>query len=179
MVSLVASHLLDKIMRYNGTNTNKGGWAESDLNKILNTRFYNAIPVQIRLLLKKMNVLSTIGQKSSEISESGCYVTIPSIYDVDDTQTDYKNELYDGASTIASMATQQNRRREFRRGFNDDSINAYESYWLRSPAFTGNYATDYYVWCVNENTSVESYKGQTNAINSPSSYRGVVIEISF
>ena len=36
MISLIGSHLLDKMMKYNATNTNAGGWAECNLNKILN-----------------------------------------------------------------------------------------------------------------------------------------------
>lgn len=181
MISFVASHLLDRTMKYNNSspNTNAGGWAKSDLNKILNTRFYNAIPTQIKSLLKKMCVLSTIGQKSSEVSESGCYVNIPSVYDVDKSKTDYKVELYAGASTIESMATQQSRRREFRYGFNNDNIDAYESYWLRSPEFTESYSTNYYVWCVNENYQTDTNKGTLSSVNTPSSERGVLIEISF
>ena len=177
MVSLVASHLLDREMMYNTTNTNAGGWAQSNLNKVLNTRFYNAIPIQIRLLLKKMCVLSTIGQASSEVSESGCYVNIPSVYDVNnhESHAEYKNELYSGASTIQSMATQQSRRREFRYGFENDNINAYESYWLRSPFI------DYtnYVWIVTENYQTDTNKGTTSGFNTPNTNHGVVIEISF
>ena len=173
-ISLISSHLLDRTMKYNSTNTNAGGWAKSQLNRILNTRFYNAVPSQIKSLLKKMNVLSTIGQKSSAVSESGCYINIPSVYDVDSSRTAYKNELYGGASTITSMSTQQNRRREFRYGFNNSSIDAYESYWLRSPEFTESYSTNYYVWCVNE-----ANKGALSSVNTPTSNRGVVIEISF
>lgn len=175
MVSLVASHLLDRKMKYNNNNTNVGGWAKSDLNKILNTRFYNAVPVQIRLLLKKMCVLSTIGQASSEVSESGCYINIPSVYDVDNSEIGYKNELYSGASTIKSMATQQSRRREFRYGFENDNIDVYESYWLRSP----NTAYTSYVWSVNENYSADTHKGTTSGFNTANTSHGVVIEISF
>lgn len=175
MVSLVASHLLDRQMVYNTTNTNAGGWASSNLNKFLNTRFYNAIPVQIRVLLKKMCVLSTVGQASSSVSESGCYVTIPSVYDVDNNETRYKNELYSGASTIESMATQQSRRREFRYGFDNDNIDAYESYWLRSP----NIEYQNYVFTVNENYSADTHKGTTSGFNTANTSHGVVIEISF
>ena len=175
MVSLVASHLLDREMRYNSTNNNTGGWAESDLNKSLNSRFYNAIPTQIRFLLKKMTVLSTIGQANTSVSESGCYITIPSVYDVDNSETEYKGELYSGASTIASMSTQQSRRREFRYGYNNDNINAYESYWLRSPNI--GYTT--YVWSVNENYQADLHKGTLSGYNTANTYHGVVIEISF
>ena len=175
MLSLVASHLLDRKMRYNTTNTNAGGWAESDLNEILNTRFYNAVPVQIKLLLKKMCVLSTIGQTSSTVSESGCYINIPSVYDVDTNEASYKNELYSGASTIQSMSTQQSRRREFRYGFDNDNVDAYESYWLRSP----NTAYTSYVWSVNENYQTDTNKGTTSGFNTANTSHGVLIEISF
>lgn len=177
MVSLVASHLLDRKMAYNRnkSNSNAGGWADSTLNEILNSRFYNAIPVQIRLLLRKMCVLSTVGNYSSEVSESGCYVNIPSVYDVDNNQDGYKNELYGGASTIESMSTQQSRRREFRYGFENDNIDAYESYWLRSP----NIGYDRYVWSVNENYQTDTNKGTTSGFNTSGSRLGVVIEISF
>lgn len=177
MVSLVASHLLDRTMKYNSTNTNAGGWASSDLNRILNTRFYNAVPVQIRLLLKKMCVLSTIGQMSTELSESGCYINIPSVYDVDSAETSYKNELYSGASTISSMASNKQRIREFRYGYDNDNVDAYSSYWLRSP----NIAYQNYVWSVNENYANHNSDsmGSTSGFNTATSSNGVVIEISF
>ena len=177
MISLVASHLLDRKMRYNNISTNAGGWAESDLNKILNTRFYNAVPVQMKLLLKKMCVLSTIGQTSSAISESGCYINIPSVYDVDSNETSYKSELYSGASTITSMATPKQRIREFRYGFDNDNINAYSSYWLRSP----NISYTNYVWYVNENYANPNSDsmGTTSGFNTANTSHGVLIEISF
>ena len=175
MISLVASHLLDRTMKYNSTNTNAGGWANSNLNKFLNTRFYNAIPTQLKFLMKNMCVLSTIGQMSSTVSESGCYVTIPSVYDVDNTQTEYKSELYGGTSTIPSMSTQQSRRREFRYGFKNDNVDAYESYWLRSP----NVGYQNYVWSVNENYTADTHKGTTSGFNTANINNGVVIEISF
>ena len=177
MVSLVGCHLLDRTMKYNSANTNAGGWASSDLNRILNTRFYNAVPVQIRLLLKKMCVLSTIGQMSTEISESGCYINIPSVYDVDSAETGYKNELYSGASTITSMASNKQRIREFRVGFDNDNVNAYSSYWLRSP----NTAYQNYVWYVNENYANPNSDsmGSTSGFKTANDPIGVLIEISF
>ena len=125
--------------------------------------------------MKKMCVLSTVGQMSSAVSESGCYVSIPSIYDVDSNETQYKSELYSGASTIASMSTQQNRRREFRYGFENDNVDAHESYWLRSP----NLGYQSYVWNVNENYQSDTHKGTTSGFNTPNTNHGVVIEISF
>ena len=177
MVSLVASHLLDRKMKYNINNTNAGGWAESNLNKVLNSRFYNAIPVQIRLMLKKMCVLSTVGQSSSEVSESGCFINIPSVYDVDSNETTYKNELYSGASTITTMATNKQRIREYRHGYNNDNVDAYDSYWLRSP----NTYNSSYVWSVNENYANHNSDamGSTSGFNTANTLHGVIIEVSF
>jgi hypothetical protein len=168
MLSLVASHLLDIKVRYNEYGTNAGGWANCKLNSILNSRFYNAVPIQIKMLLKKMCVLSTIGQGLSEVTESGCYINIPSTYDVNSIESSYKNELYSGASTITSMSTQQNRKREFRYGFENDNIDAHGMYWLRSP----NMSYQNYIWTVREN-------GETSGFNTPNTYNGDVIEISF
>ncbi len=168
MLSLVASHLLDVKVKYNESSTNDGGWANCKLNRLLNSRFYNAVPIQIKMLLKKVCVLSTIGQGSSEVAESGCYINIPSTYDVNSVETSYKNELYSGASTITSMSTQQNRKREFSYGFENDNIDAYGMYWLRSP----NMSYQNYIWTVREN-------GETSGFNTPNTYNGVVIEISF
>ena len=122
-----------------------------------------------------MTVLSTVGQMSTSVSESGCHVTIPSVYDVDNAQTEYRSELYSGTSTIASMSTQQSRRREYRYGYGNDNIDAYDSYWLRSP----NMGYSSYVWSVNENYQTDTHKGTTSGYNTANAYHGVVIEISF
>ena len=123
-----------------------------------------------------MNVLSTTGQGSSTVSESGCYINIPSLYDVDTEQISYRNELYGGATTIQSMATPEQRRREYYYGIDNDSIDAYETYWLRSP--NTSYSTSYYIWSVSEGSGV-SIKGSTYGFNTPRTNYGVVIEISF
>ena len=61
--SLLATHLLERARVYNSSNTNVGGWASSELNDFLNSRFYNAVPAQIKSLLKQVTVSSSIGNK--------------------------------------------------------------------------------------------------------------------
>ena len=114
---------------------------------------------------------------STELSESGCYINIPSVYDVDNTETNYKSELYGGASTISSMASNKQRIREFRYGYDNDNVDAYNSYWLRSP----NIAYQNYVWTVNENYANHNSDamGSTSGFNTANTSNGVVIEISF
>ena len=156
--SLLASHLLGKTKKWNSSNTNAGGWANSALNKSLNTRLYNAMPAQIKSLLKQVIVYSSVGKQSSELSSSNCYITIPALVEVDPTRT---SEPYNSEGTsISYMNTNSSRKRAFDGG-------DYDEYWLRSPNV--DYAN--YIWRVDAN-------GQTQGIDNASTKHGVLIEIS-
>lgn len=157
--SLLASHLLGRTMRWNASNSNTGGWADAELNKALNTRLYNAMPNQIKSLLNKVIVYSSIGQMSYELSSSDCYITIPALVEVDPSMT---LEPYNSEGTaISYMSTNDARKRAFDGG-------AYNQYWLRSP----NAQYEKYVYRVDED-------GSTQSITSANSSLGVLIEISF
>ena len=157
--SLLASHLLGRTSSLNKSNTNSGGWAKSVLNKTLNTRLYNAIPAQIRALLKRVIVYSSVGDMSTELSSSNCYITIPALIEVDST---YTSEPYNSEGvSISYLNTNDSRRRAFDGG-------NYNAYWLRSP----NASYSNYMWRVDEYGNTQ---GITNAANS----LGVLIEISF
>ena len=157
--SLLASHLLGRAKAWNASNTNAGGWAESSLNKSLNERLYNAMPTQIKALLKKVIVYSSVGQMSSELSSSDCYITIPALVEVDPTQT---SEPYNSEGTsISYMVTNADRKRAFDGG-------DYNAYWLRSP----NVGYSNYIWRVEAD-------GQTQGITNAQTALGVLIELSF
>lgn len=157
--SLLASHALGRTKKWNSSNSSEGGWANAALNKSLNNRLYNALPTQIKLLLKQVIVYSSIGQKSSEVSPSNCYITIPALVEVDPSQT---SEPYNSEGTsISYMTSNDSRKRTFDGG---DAT----KYWLRSPNV--NYMN--YIW------HVDTY-GQTQPITNATTSLGVVIEISF
>ena len=157
--SLLASHLLGRTKKWNTTNTNVGGWASSALNKSLNTRLYNAMPTQIKALLKQVIVYSSVGNMSSELSSSNCYITIPAAIEVDPT---LNTEPYNSEGTaISYLSTNESRKRAFDGG-------NYAEYWLRSP----NVSYANYVYRVGAD-------GQMQGITNASSNMGVLIEISF
>ncbi len=157
--SLLASHLLGRTKRWNASNVNIGGWANSELNTALNTRLYNAMPTQIRELLKKVIVYSSVGQMSSELSSSDCYITIPALIEVDPTQT---SEPYNSEGTsISYLSTNDSRKRAFDGG-------DYNAYWLRTP----NVGYANYIWRVEAD-------GQTQGITNAQTALGVLIELSF
>ena len=162
--SLLASHLLGRTKYWNTSNTNDGGWAGAWLNRSLNTRLYNAMPTQIKQLLKKVIVRSNDGIGDSdpyynEVTSSNCYITIPALIEVDPTRT---VEPYNSEGTsISYLSTNDSRKRAFDGG-------DYCGYWLRTP--TTGYQN--YIWRVDESGATQ---GITNAMTS----LGVLIEISF
>lgn len=161
MMSLLATHLLEGNRQYSPTisTTNTGGWKSATLNTFLNTRFYNAMPSQIKALLKKVSVSSTIGDMSTEISTSGCYVTIPSVYDLNDGYSNLAKEVYDPNGTINFMTNNESRKRAFADG-------TFASYWTRSPSLSFNR----YTYVISKEGSVDSVGYGEH---------GVLIEISF
>lgn len=161
MMSLLATHLLDGVRQFNPSNITTGGWATSTLNNFLNTRFYNAMPDQIKSIVKKVSVSSTIGNGSSTTTSSGCFVTIPAAYDVDPSFTEaYRSEVYDANGTIDYMVYDEDRKRAYTDG-------TYAAYWTRSP----NLSNGAYIYSVNADGSMHGY-------NNPSNRLGVLIEIS-
>lgn len=160
MLTLLAKHLLERNRPYNTTNTNVGGWAESNLNKVLNTRMYEAMPHQIKSLVQQVTIYSSIGAQSKEVSASQCYISIPAVIEMDaDMNTDpYVSE----DTTIAYMTSQDMRKRTYDGG-------DYAQYWLRSPNVANATQYVYYV----------SKDGSLSGFSTPSTKNGILIEISF
>lgn len=170
MFSLLATHLLERSRKWNLTSTNTGGWAESYLNKFLNSRLYNAMPAQTKLLLKKVTVQSSIGDGSNDISKSECYITIPAAIELSSSSTftavPYVNEMaISSGKTISYMTSNAMRKRAYVDG-------AYSYYWTRSPSMYSSYT--------NRVCYVDSY-GDVYYYSSgyASNNNGVLIEISF
>ncbi|WP_147354412.1 DUF6273 domain-containing protein [Clostridium sp. AF22-10] len=144
-MSFMASHVLANQMQLNSTSSNTGGWAAMNLNAFLNERFYKAIPVQWRQLIKQVKIQSSNGQKSTETSTSNCYIAIPSAYEVDGSMN-FEPYSYEG-SPIPFITSDATRLRKT----NDDIA---VSYWLRSP----NVMSNTYLYGVNADGSLSGYK---------------------
>ena len=157
--SMLANNLLSYEMPWGASNSNIGGWAESTLNKTLNSRLYNALPRQIRAIIKQVEIPSSIGGKSTEVTTSDCYIAIPSVIEVDPTMT---NEPYINEGTpISYLSTNSSRMRINDRG-------EYARYFLRSP----NVTSDSYVYRVNPDGSMYGFV-------IPYYTAGILVEISF
>lgn len=131
-MTFLASHLLERNRPLSSANKNSGGWANTELNTFMNTRMYNALNVQWRQLIKQVKVKSSIGNVSSDISESNCYLTVPAIYSITGKHDSsvYADENDKKFSHISEIPT---RIRKYVDG------NA-SKYWTRSPnASNANY----------------------------------------
>lgn len=159
--TLLATHLLERARQYNTSNTSVGGWASSPLNTFLNNRLYNAMPIQIQSLVKQVTVWSSIGNMSTEVSSSQCYVVIPSAIEMSN-ETEVNKEPYTNEGTTISYMTSKDMRK---RAYVDGD---YSDYWLRSPNI--NYAT--YIYQIDKDGNLDGY-------NLANETAGILIEISF
>ena len=117
------------------------------------------MPTQIKALMKQVIVYSSIGNKSTEVESSDCYITIPALIEVEATVSTepYVNE----GTSISYLTTNDSRKRSYVNG-------DYGDYWLRSP----NASYDNYVYRVDSNGSIQGITVASNNL-------GVLIEISF
>lgn len=159
--SLLAKHLLSKPRKFSDSQNNTGGWASSTLRTFLNGRFYQAIPDQIRGLLKQVNIPSSIGDKSIEISESACYVAIPALIEMCPTMT---SDPYLNEGTAISYMTSNDARK---RAYDGGNI---ASYWLRSP----NASHTTYIYTIDTSGKEYGFVYPNASTNTP----GVLIELS-
>jgi len=175
VMSLLATHLLDVKKPYNiSNNNNTGGWADCELNRYLNNRFYNAIPYQIKALMKNVSVKSTIGNNQAATKSSGSFVVVPALYDVyDDASDTYREELYEFANTIdyfTGLSNDQEQTNRIRRLADADPESEGTQYWLRSPSIV-TWSTNRYCYSIDE-------KGEPDQITGTSTEHGILIEIS-
>ena len=119
-ITFIASNLLARPMKMHSASSNVGGWAEFTLNSYLNNRLYNAFPDDWKQLMKQVVVKSSVGNKSNDISESDCYIFVPSIAELGEyTSTEpYSNE----GTQISHFISPATRRCDGKQ------------YWTRSPS---------------------------------------------
>lgn len=144
-MTFLASHLLANSMPLNSSTANTGGWATTTLNTFLNQRFYSAIPVEWKQLIKQVKISSSIGDMSSEISTSNCYVAIPSVAELDGSMN-FEPYSYEG-SVISYITSDATRLRKYDGG-------AANGYWTRSP----NVSYQNYVWIVENTGSLNGFQ---------------------
>ena len=141
-MTFIASNVLSQHRIMDSSSYNVGGWASYSLNAYLNNRIYKAFPDKWKQLMKQVKVKSSIGNKSSELSNSDCYIFIPSAAEVSSLTT----EPYASEGTLISHLSSNAAR--ICRKYDGTAV----QYWTRSP----NVTYDNYIYRVNASGSVES-----------------------
>lgn len=91
--SFFANNALPLLRRMNPTNTNAGGWDESEMRKFLNTRVYEALPYNWQAAIKQVKISASAGNQSSEIVISNDYIYLAANRELGGwTSTPYINE---------------------------------------------------------------------------------------
>ena len=146
-MSFLATGVLSNQMSYGSGQSTDGGWASSTLNAYLNNRIYKALPIKWKQLVKQVKIKSSIGNQSTEVSSSDCYIAIPSVYELNSTmsQEPYYSEIYP-AETISYFPNPASRI------CYDNNGNAV-SYLTRSP----NASHTNYIFIVNASGSTTGY----------------------
>lgn len=146
-MSFLSSGVLSRQMSYKNSSKNEGGWATSSLNTYLNSRIYKAFPMKWKQLMKQVKVKSSVGNKSTDVTSSDCYIYIPSIYELDLRMSSepYYSEVYP-ASTIDYFINDQTR---ICYGNDGTAI----TYWTRSP----NVSYDYGIYSISADGSNYGY----------------------
>lgn len=151
-MTFISSNVLSQPVRLHTASTNAGGWAEYTQNKYLNNRVYNAFPDKWKQLLKQVKVKSSVGNNSTEVTSSDCYIFIPSIAELvpSITGTPYSSE----GTLISHLSTNSNR---ICRTLDGVAV----PYWTRSPSVSTQ-ASWPYVYSIKIDGTVQS-------VTSPSS----------
>lgn len=159
-MTFISSKTLTHSVIMDSAYSNKGGWASYALNKYLNNRVYNALPDKWKQLIKQVKVTSSIGEKSLTVSNSDCYIFIPSIAELVPSMT---QEPYASEGTIISHFSSN----ASRICYNPNG--AAVQYWTRSPSI----GWDTYVFRI---TDTGSYQ-QVTQMSAEDIYARIMISI--
>lgn len=128
---------LNVVQKMNTAYSNEGGYAQSELRTWLNDAFFASLPYHWKSVIKKVQVPSNAGNKSTTIAYTYDYLYPPAIaelgYEVDTVP--YKDEVAPGADEVQfdiyTSATQR-----IKRLFNGTGTNV--GYWTRSADVTSD-----------------------------------------
>ena len=124
-ITFISSHTLARPIIMDSSSSNSGGWAEFALNGYLNSRVYNAFPDKWKQLMKQVIIKSSVGDKSTAVSSSDCYIFVPSISELVSNMTE---EPYGSEGTIISHFSDNTSRI----CYTPDGTAV--QYWTRSPS---------------------------------------------
>jgi len=129
-------NLMEGTRRMNPTNTNAGGWPDTEMRGWLNERLYYSLPRMWRHLIRKVTISSTRGDLSTDIVTSEDYIWLPAAKEVNQATT--TAGPMSEANGIINLFTDDASRIKYL----NNGAGAASHWWLRSPHMTN--ATNFY-----------------------------------
>ena len=122
----------------NSSPSNVGGWNKSTMRTHVNSTIYNALPDEIKSIIKPVIKKASIGNTSTEIVETTDSLWIPSIVELNSNQA-----VSDATYMLEGMPYALYTDAEARKKYKLDTETA-TAYWTRSAVLTYQYG----FWCV-------------------------------
>lgn len=124
--------ILNANRQMNTSNTNAGGWPECKMRSWLNETLFPTLPPFWRSLIKKVVVLSSVGETKADIVQSEDWLYLRSHAEMgwDTSAVPYKNEVDAKAEEIALTVYTDNNSK-IKKYYNGTGTAA--GWWLRSP----------------------------------------------
>lgn len=133
--TFVAMHMLKDQYTMNTTATNSGGWANSGMKSYLNSTIWDLFPTEWQNVIDPAQKISTIGNKSSNISKSNDNLWLLSYAEVNyqsTTESKYFDTYYAKEGTAYPIFSDQSSRHRIY--LYDPNFPYALIWWLRSPA---------------------------------------------
>lgn len=139
-VTFGMKNLLAATYRMNATNTNAGGWNNSDMRTSTMKTLFSQLPSELQFFIKKVNKKSTAGNQSASITTSADKLWLFAHVEIDGTTTaGYadEGEQYEYWQTVKDGTIKADRVKYLSNG-----SGSADSWWLRSP----NVSSSPYFW---------------------------------
>ena len=159
-LTLISSTVLSHPVIMSSASTTSGGWASFSLNAYLNNRVYKAISSKWRQLIQRVKVKSSMGNKSTEITNSDCYIFVPAVAELDTSMT---SEPYTSEGTIISHFTSNTSRICYTA--DGEAV----QYWTRSP----NVGYENYIYRINNSGASQGI----TLLSTPDIYARIMISM--
>lgn len=130
-ISLLFRDLMGSTRQMNSSNTNSGGFPDSDMYEWLNGDFFNSLPADLRPLIKTVNKVTSAGGGNSILETDAMKVWLLS---VTETGTSYSYAASGEGTRYPVFTTKADRVKRLANG-----VGEAEGWWTRSPGT--NYTT--------------------------------------
>lgn len=148
-ISWIVKEVPSKLVTANQSVTNVGGWEGSALRTHVKNIIYNALPDDLKAIVKPVIKKASAGAKSTEIIESTDSVWIPAIVEIDGTYTNATTyPVYAQEGSTYAAYTSKNKRIKY-----NSTGESYVNYWTRS-ADVGSVNSFH---CVYNNGAISSF----------------------